>query len=679
VRRADREEFSWSGVNFAAQLLRSGLVKRLPLTDKGNPSTSAESLAAVMPARLAKEFEVRAQLQTCLNTFMRPWLLQAEDGGRFYARFNQVRQGDEWGKSVGAGTGRLSMTPNLQNVIRSDKDPRVPLLRDYVVSGPYDYLAQRDYCFSADTEALTEHGWRLLKDLDRTERIAEWRDGVVRFSLPLAYQCVEATEPLVRILGKRSTDLLVSPDHKCLCVSKGVARFVLAKDYPIGRAQQLHAGCYHPTDPWALTPAAIVLLCALQADAKLVTNKRAAPRAVFYLKKRRKVERLRAALRELGISHQDNSIRSKPGFRAIKLVWPQWLNQWLKLPVKTFQFDALRDLPLETRQEFLRELGRWDGTSNGRYGWGYGSVNLANTDVVQALAAVSGFRSTLGGRVTRAGKRFNLIGLTCRTDRTHTDRFTVSRKRHAGLLYCVTMPWSTVIVRRNGRVMVTGQSQQELRILAHYEDGPFKAAYLADPTQDGHVLVRGLIRDTTGVQLNRRPVKDLNFGLIYGQGLDLTAEKLGVSKDEARRLRRAHAQSLPGLPALQRQLKDRARAGEPIWTWGGRRYFCEKPSFVEKLGRWQTWEYKLLNKLIQGSAADATKQAMVNYRESGADGRWPMLLQVHDELILGVDGDPRSAHRALAAAMSDVEFDVPMLSDGKLSRVSWHRMRRVDY
>jgi hypothetical protein len=84
VPKAGREEFKWSGTNFAEQFVRSGRVEALPETEKGNPSTSAESLALVLPPGIAHEFEVRAQLHTCLNTFMAPWhQLGCDNAGLF--------------------------------------------------------------------------------------------------------------------------------------------------------------------------------------------------------------------------------------------------------------------------------------------------------------------------------------------------------------------------------------------------------------------------------------------------------------------------------------------------------------------------------------------------------------------------------------------------------------------
>jgi DNA polymerase I-like protein with 3'-5' exonuclease and polymerase domains len=75
-----------------------------------------------------------------------------------------------------------------------------------------------------------------------------------------------------------------------------------------------------------------------------------------------------------------------------------------------------------------------------------------------------------------------------------------------------------------------------------------------------------------------------------------------------------------------------------------------------------TFEYKLLNYLIQGSAADCTKEAIIRYAGAKVDGR--MLVTVHDEINISV---PRKAAKAevkrLREAMESVEFDVPMLTD----------------
>jgi DNA polymerase I-like protein with 3'-5' exonuclease and polymerase domains len=76
-----------------------------------------------------------------------------------------------------------------------------------------------------------------------------------------------------------------------------------------------------------------------------------------------------------------------------------------------------------------------------------------------------------------------------------------------------------------------------------------------------------------------------------------------------------------------------------------------------------------------------TKQAMVNYDELGAFAdENPMILQVHDELLVGANAPGREVHEKLKAAMADVDdIEIPMLSDGKFGRVSWDKLKKVKW
>jgi DNA polymerase I-like protein with 3'-5' exonuclease and polymerase domains len=114
---------------------------------------------------------------------------------------------------------------------------------------------------------------------------------------------------------------------------------------------------------------------------------------------------------------------------------------------------------------------------------------------------------------------------------------------------------------------------------------------------------------------------------------------------------------------LEKALKDQGKAGLPIRSWGGREYYTEPPKIID--GHTQTFEYKLLNYLIQGSAADCTKQALINYHALRQRSRF--MTTVHDEINISC---PKSAVKKemelLREAMASVAFDVPMLSDGKI-------------
>ncbi len=235
------------------------------------------------------------------------------------------------------------------------------------------------------------------------------------------------------------------------------------------------------------------------------------------------------------------------------------------------------------------------------------------------------------------------------------------------------------VVPGQGRVLLDRDySQQEVRILGHYEDATLKAAYLADPWMDAHDTTQAKLLEF-GLHYDRKPVKNTNFGIIYGQGAPSLAIRNHLSIEDSRRLMNAIKNNVfPGLKDLFDDLKDRARNDEPVRTWGGREYFCEEPMYSEKYGRWMTFDYKLLNLIIQGSAADCTKEALIRWWDiKHEDDRF--LLSVHDQQTIDAPIKRRDdAMRRLKEALESIEFDVPMLSEGKWSLTNWNDMQDYD-
>lgn len=90
-----------------------------------------------------------------------------------------------------------------------------------------------------------------------------------------------------------------------------------------------------------------------------------------------------------------------------------------------------------------------------------------------------------------------------------------------------------------------------------------------------------------------------------------------------------------------------------------------------------TYEYKLLNYLIQGSAADQTKQAIIDWNKTR---NWDstFLATVHDEINICAPPNQRDMHMAtLRAAMNMDRFDVPMLSEGYYGP-DWHNLTKME-
>jgi DNA polymerase-1 len=197
----------------------------------------------------------------------------------------------------------------------------------------------------------------------------------------------------------------------------------------------------------------------------------------------------------------------------------------------------------------------------------------------------------------------------------------------------VTFPnLRSYLVAPKGHVLFSRDySQQEFRLLAHYEDGVLAQAYRDNPDLDLHVFVRDLINEVTNVGIERKPTKTINFGKVYGMGVKKLGASLGVDEETARTMMNAYDTALPSVKALMREVANEGKVGRSITTLGGRRYFSPPPEMGDEGIR--TFEYKLLNYLIQGGSADQTKEAMRNWwhRIKGTDTRF--LMTIHDQLV----------------------------------------------
>jgi DNA polymerase I-like protein with 3'-5' exonuclease and polymerase domains len=220
-------------------------------------------------------------------------------------------------------------------------------------------------------------------------------------------------------------------------------------------------------------------------------------------------------------------------------------------------------------------------------------------------------------------------------------------------------------------------SGQELRVFAHYEEGALLKAYQANADLDPHMMVAEIAQEVAEFArqydlktLRKNYIKVLNFQRIYGGGLRAAAKSLNVSEAEAKQFITMHDQALPGRKILNDTLVGMAKRGQPIRTLGGRVYFAEEPRYVE--GKLLTWEYKLLNYLVQGSAADLTKQAIIDwYHHPDRDKLSRFLITVYDEINVSV-AKPliKSQMLLLRDVMNEDRLDCPMRSDAKIGP-SW--------
>ncbi len=216
-------------------------------------------------------------------------------------------------------------------------------------------------------------------------------------------------------------------------------------------------------------------------------------------------------------------------------------------------------------------------------------------------------------------------------------------------------------------------SAQEIRIAAHYEDGALLEAFIKNPALKPHALAEELIYEQSGLRISNKHVKITAFRIIYGSGIPGLASGLGVDLGAASRTLDAYFRAFPGIAQLSKDTKRRGYSGRPIRTWGGRVYYTEPPKLIK--GRMRRFEYKLLNYLIQGGAADQTKQSIIEWDAMKRDTSI-FMATVHDEINISAPmEDWRTDMRLLENIMDAPRFDCPFQSEGFVGR-NWYDLEK---
>lgn len=218
-------------------------------------------------------------------------------------------------------------------------------------------------------------------------------------------------------------------------------------------------------------------------------------------------------------------------------------------------------------------------------------------------------------------------------------------------------------------------SSQEIRILAHFEDGALCEAYRQNVNLDPHEMARQIIDKMIGILYARKSVKITGFSIIYGTGANGLSLQLECPYIEAKAIKDAYLQAMPGVRDLMDDVQRRGRNGQSVRTWGGRIYYAEPPKIID--GRIREFAYKLLNYLIQGSAADQTKQSIIDWEGSRAESTI-FLATVHDEINISAEKRRWKSEMArLEEAMDAPRFDVPFASEGFMGD-NWAEIKKYE-
>ncbi len=217
-------------------------------------------------------------------------------------------------------------------------------------------------------------------------------------------------------------------------------------------------------------------------------------------------------------------------------------------------------------------------------------------------------------------------------------------------------------------ILSADYSQIELRLLAHFsKDKALKAAFEAD--QDIHRFVASQIygispQDVTSEM--RSNCKAVNFGIIYGQGPFGLSRSIGITQKEAKKFIDDYFARYSSVQKFRNQAIKQAKSTGYAETILGRRRNITNLAGKNFNKRSQA-ERLAINTIIQGSAADLIKVAMINIQRKINNEKLPikMILQIHDELVFELPAKDAKKHaKWIADEMTNaIKVDVPLKVD----------------
>nr|CAI5843934.1 unnamed protein product [Callosobruchus analis] len=196
--------------------------------------------------------------------------------------------------------------------------------------------------------------------------------------------------------------------------------------------------------------------------------------------------------------------------------------------------------------------------------------------------------------------------------------------------------------------------QLELRILTHLSQDPLLVSIMRQPGDD--------VDDRM-----RQHTKHLCYGIIYGMGAKALSEQQEIEEEDALAFMETFKNTYPALKTFIKQTVERCRKNGYVETLTGRRRYLPNINDDTDATKKGQAERQAVNSVVQGSAADIAKKAMITvqrefqkaFRSSKAAGGIPKLvLQLHDELLYEVPATDKHLRQAASILKTGMERSV---------------------
>lgn len=366
----------------------------------------------------------------------------------------------------------------------------------------------RGHCFSSDTEILTDTGWKTYDQIDIGSNVytMNMQTGLGEFQAVSEKFVYDNYDELVSISGK-NVDALVTDEHKM--VVRGTRqkdwRYVDAKD--IAGRFDMPLACKSTDDDYDISDERLRLLAWIIAEANLdeYGNGRFRVRISQSDAPDGRLERIRSIISDNGYdvnwikrysadTTEHGTYRNYDAYRASL---PANEIGWIFDYVDENKYPR-QDISLSARQAkiFLEEYVWSDGCKNSaaKNSYQVASKDVQIIDFLQRLAVTAGYRSSVTAR-EKNGAVFYTLTFNTRSTACLDAEVNISRVEYDGDVWCVTVPNHTVVVRRNGKTFVAGNSHRAAHIFKTFEIGNrrlqgIELGHMCDPNQMDYSNVR---------------------------------------------------------------------------------------------------------------------------------------------------------------------------------------------
>jgi len=221
-----------------------------------------------------------------------------------------------------------------------------------------------------------------------------------------------------------------------------------------------------------------------------------------------------------------------------------------------------------------------------------------------------------------------------------------------------------------------------LRVLAHFS----KDKVLCDAFNKGDDIHSVTAREIFNIPDNqevvvdqRRVAKTINFGIVYGISGYGLSQQLGISPEQAEEYISSYFQKYSGVKIWNMEALEQARKDMYVTTLLGRKRFF--PEILAKNNQIRSFnERAAINTIIQGTAADIIKVAMVNIDKWIKSNKLnvKMLIQVHDELLFEIpEQETKETSKIIKQEMeSAVKLNIPVIAEIKQGK-NWNTMEKL--